>query len=206
MKAVPANRYVSFFAIAAIGCAVDLATKTWIFDKLGMPDENAPIQVVDEIFMLETRLNEGALFGMGQGFAHLFAALALAACVGILVWLFVAGGARDWLLTIALALISGGMVGNLYDRLGWHGLKWHEYQMDHAVGEPVFAVRDWLHFKIDAIQFDWAVFNIADSMLVCGSAMLVWHSLFSSAHSSESAPSSSAKSLTPPAKASEIGD
>jgi lipoprotein signal peptidase len=36
-------------------------------------------------------------------------------------------------------------------------------------------VRDWLHFQIEAIGFDWAVFNLADSMLVTGAAMLFFH-------------------------------
>jgi lipoprotein signal peptidase len=45
------------------------------------------------------------------------------------------------------------------------------------VGEPVYAVRDWLHFEIAAIGFDWPVFNIADSLLVCGAALLFWHAL-----------------------------
>jgi signal peptidase II len=35
-------------------------------------------------------------------------------------------------------------------------------------------VRDWLHFKINGIV-DWPVFNIADSLLVCGAIILFWH-------------------------------
>ena len=37
MKAIPRSRFVLFWALAAGGCAVDLATKRWIFDRLGMP-------------------------------------------------------------------------------------------------------------------------------------------------------------------------
>jgi signal peptidase II len=36
-------------------------------------------------------------------------------------------------------------------------------------------VRDFLHFKLPAIGFDWPVFNIADSLLVCGAGLLVLH-------------------------------
>ena len=61
---------------------------------------------------------------MGQGFWLLFAALSIAAAVGILVWLFAAGAARDWLLTVALAIVTIGILGNLYDRLGLPGLVW----------------------------------------------------------------------------------
>jgi len=86
----------------------------------------------------------------------------------------VAGAARDRLLTIALALVTGGIFGNLYDRLGLPSLTWSG-DPKHPSGQAVYAVRDWLHFKID--RFDWPIFNVADSLLVCGAALLVWHAL-----------------------------
>ncbi len=46
----------------------------------------------------------------------------------------------------------------------------------HEIGERVYAVRDWLHFKIDPV-IDWPIFNIADSLLVCGAALLVFHAM-----------------------------
>ena len=59
---------------------------------------------------------------MGQGFSPLFAALSLGAAVGILVWLFPAGAAHDWLLDHRPGLVTVGILGNLYDRLGLPGL------------------------------------------------------------------------------------
>jgi hypothetical protein len=95
MKAIPAHRYILFFAIAALGCGIDLWTKHWAFERIGFPpapDANV-IHVVGDILTLDTHLNEGALFGMGQGQASLFAALSVAAAIGVVVWLFVAGAA-----------------------------------------------------------------------------------------------------------------
>jgi signal peptidase II len=178
MKAIPANRYILFFAIAALGCGIDLWTKHWAFERIGFPpapDENV-IHVVGDILTLDTHLNEGALFGMGQGQASLFAALSVAAAIGVVVWLFVAGAATDKLLTVALGGVVGGIFGNLYDRLGWHELVWLNHgNRGHEIGARVYAVRDWLHFKIDSIGFDWPVFNIADSLLVCGAGLLILH-------------------------------
>jgi signal peptidase II len=41
------------------------------------------------------------------------------------------------------------------------------------VGDPVHAVRDWILVMIGS--FHWPNFNLADSMLVCGAILLVWH-------------------------------
>ena len=65
-------------------------------------------------------------------------------------------------------------MGNLYDRLGLPGLAWHA-PLERR-GERVLAVRDWIHFRLDGI-IDWPIFNLADSWLVIGSAMLVVLSL-----------------------------
>jgi len=60
-----------------------------------------------------------------------------------------------------------GIFGNLYDRLGFP-------RLESSPGTTIYAVRDWLHFQIEPV-FDWPIFNIADSLLVCGAALLVWH-------------------------------
>jgi signal peptidase II len=143
-RIVPASRYLMFFGVAVGGCALDLASKRWIFERLGMPGRNQ-IWLWRPIFSLTTSLNEGALFGLGQGLTAVFAALSIAAAIFIIYWLFRAGAARDRVLTITLALIAAGI-----------------------------AVRDWLYFRIDGV-INWPVFNLADSLLVCGAVVLFWH-------------------------------
>ena len=62
---------------------------------------------------------------MGQGFGPLFALVSVAA-LSLIVFVVVRTAAgREPLLVVALGLISGGIVGNLYDRLGLPGLTWH---------------------------------------------------------------------------------
>jgi len=172
---IPKSRIALFLVLAAVGCTLDLATKSWIFNKFGTeaaagPD---PIVLIPGVFGLTTNLNEGALFGVGQGKSLIFAALSIVAAIGVLIWLTVGGAGRDRWLTVALALIMAGILGNLYDRLGLHGLKWQ--WPDPREGQPVYAVRDWLHFQIKAINFNWPIFNFADSFLDIGAAMLIWH-------------------------------
>ena len=150
------------------GCALDLATKTWIFNEFGGPRESPTWWLWTDVFGFQTSLNEGALFGMGQGRVVLFAGLSILVVPCVLYWLFVVGAARDLLLTVALGLVTAGILGNLYDRLGLPGLAWRDPWIVgglHQAGEPVYAVRDWILVMIGT--WPWPTFNIADSLLVC---------------------------------------
>lgn len=171
MKSVPLNRYICFFGIAAGGLAWDLYSKWAVFKSLGYPrgqsDPILPGLWGKDVFCLLTSFNEGALWGVGQGYGAVFACLSVVAVVGVLYWLFVRGEARSWWLTIALALIMAGTLGNLYDRLGLHGLV-------NENGAVVYAVRDFMYIEI----INWPIFNFADTYLVTGAIMLLIQSFF----------------------------
>lgn len=176
-------RHLSLFLLlAAGGCATDLWTKDWVFHKLGHHyiegrTSDSPMVLIQRVFSFETHLNEGALFGIGQRKVALFVTLSLLAIVGVLIWMIWGGATEDRLLTIALGLVTGGIFGNLYDRMGFGDMTWAEGVPGHDPGTTVYAVRDWLHFQIESIGFDWAIFNIADSLLVVGAALLMWHAI-----------------------------
>ena len=158
------NRIAWFASLAIIGCLADLISKHYTFDWLGLPNGNQNIYwIVEDYVGIETALNYGALFGMGQNMVWFFATMSFVALAGIVFWLWKYRAIDDWMLTITLGLITGGILGNLYDRLGL----WSNY--------TIFAVRDWI--RISYQQHVWPNFNIADSLLVCGAALLFWHSL-----------------------------
>lgn len=176
MKSVPRSRYLVFFGLAILGCWLDLSTKSWIFGRLGMPIPGQPNTwwLWEDVFGLQTSLNLGALFGIGQGNVSFFCAMSVIAAIAIVVWLFGAGAARDWLVTVASGLICAGILGNLYDRLGIPGLHWNYTNLPfHEVGEPVYAVRDWILVMIGS--WPWPTFNLADSMLVAGAGLIIIH-------------------------------
>jgi signal peptidase II len=181
------GRWVLYFSVAAVGCAVDLATKGWIFDRVGMPGTERHIPIFGDVLRLETSLNEGALFGFGQGGQPVFIAMSVFAAISIVGWLWYGRGIEDRRLTLALGCVTGGIFGNLYDRLGLPGLKWN-YPSDR-VGEPVAAVRDWIHFQIPAISFDFPLFNVADSLLFCGVCFLLWQTFRAETHREQTAES-----------------
>ena len=166
---VAGHRYAIFLLLAAGGCAADLLSKYWVFQWQGMPDPHKqPWWIWQGYVGIETALNPGALFGLGAGGAPLFAGLSVVAFAGILFWLFVKRAAGDLFLTVILGLISGGILGNLYDRLGL----WAPPGTPDQVARQV---RDWILFRYG--DFTWPNFNIADSLLVCGAIGLMWHAL-----------------------------
>lgn len=171
---MPISRYLIFFSIAALGCALDLLTKQAVFAWRGLPGTSPKWWLIEGRLGVQTSLNPGALFGMGAGWWWLFAAFSVVALLGIVTWLFVFKAAHDRWLTVALACVSGGILGNLYDRLGiWNrGLVPVEFQ---------HSVRDWILFEWPEVRLQifnpWPNFNIADSLLVTGAIMLVVHAV-----------------------------
>jgi signal peptidase II len=183
-SATPWTRHLLFWPVAALGCTADLAVKRWMFSDQDLLDGQVRwLWSGHAGFQLS--LNEGALFGLGQGGVWVFAACSIAAALAIPTWLFLFGGARDAALTVVLGVILGGALGNLYDRLGLPGLDWGTLpsHLNHAQHPPgtVHAVRDYV---LLARQFPprghwdvWPNFNIADSLLVCGAVAIILLSL-----------------------------
>lgn len=166
--------WILFLGVTAVSAVVDLVTKSAVFGRLGMPGAQPGIVLVPGMLAIETNLNEGALFGLGQGFGMVFAAVSFLAIAGILAMVARPTTRADRWLLLALGLITGGIIGNLYDRLGLPGLTWHA--PEPRQGATVLAVRDWIHFKLEGV-IDWPIFNLADSWLVIGAALLVLLSL-----------------------------
>jgi len=178
----PRAGWLLFLTAAVVATASDLLTKSWIFERLGMPGDQPAIVLIPGMLALRTNLNEGALFGMGQGLGLVFAGISFVALagIGLMTSRICSQGSGSptsktdpWSLA-ALGLITGGILGNLYDRLGLPKLTWHA--PPDRFGEPVRAVRDWIHFAIEGV-IDWPIFNLADSYLVVGAGILVVVSL-----------------------------
>lgn len=131
---------------------------------------------------LVPHVNRGAVNGWLNGWAYgneFFAVVSLVAAAAIVFWIFRPAVRGDWVLCVALGLILGGTLGNLYDRLVFQG------------------VRDFLHWHL---WFIWPDFNIADSCLVCGAGLLLLHALLvSEAPAADEGPRAEAMSAAPAA-------
>lgn len=176
---LPLSRYVLFFGLLIFGLAVDLITKAWVFDNYFDVQsanqgygQHVAFWWIEGIFGVQASTNPGALFGMGAGLSLYFAIFSLIALTGIITWLFVFRAALDRLLTFSLGLVSGGILGNLYDRVGLGAKESYPVEIRDNV-------RDWILFRLEGVPFfdPWPNFNIADTLLVVGAAMLFIHSI-----------------------------
>ena len=163
------RRFFWFFALAAMGCTLDLWTKHLVFSspRFFHGDE---WWLWNNHIGIQKSLNEGALFGMGQGKVAIFALFSIVAAIAIPAWLFWFRAAEDFWLTTLLGVIMGGVIGNFYDRMGFHGMLWDGFDPQRA-GQTVHAVRDWILVQASD-QWVWPNFNIADSLLVVGAVSL----------------------------------
>ena len=112
--------------------------------------EGSSRRVVDDHLWLSHFRNTGAAFGTLRGFSGV---LALAALVGVIAFLAVVVREPGRMGGIGAALVAGGALGNLIDRL--------------ARGSVV----DFVDFRF------WPAFNVADSAITIGAILLVWSSL-----------------------------
>lgn len=114
---------------------------------------------VTPFFNLVLAYNRGAAFSFLAGASgwqrEFFIAVALLAAAWI-VWLL-RRHSRELLFSAALALVLGGAIGNVIDRI--------------VLG----AVVDFLDFH--AYGYHWPAFNVADSAITCGAALLIWDGL-----------------------------
>ncbi|MGI8393558.1 signal peptidase II [Leucobacter sp. W1038] len=141
--------------VAIVVYVADQLTKNWVVNTL---PEGTPVPVLGEFLQWYFVRNPGAAFSMASGATWIFTILAVVVVV-VIVWQIRRLGSRSWALFFALLL--GGVLGNLTDRL---------------TREPGFPVGH----VIDFISTPWmipAIYNIADMAIVVGMGLFILISL-----------------------------
>ncbi|MFF4338651.1 signal peptidase II [Kitasatospora sp. NPDC001540] len=150
-RAVVRRRRISvLLAVALLAYLIDLGSKLLVVAKL--EGRSSPIDVVGDWMTLQVIRNPGAAFGMGQAMTLLFTAIA--AGVIVVIWR-IARRLYSLPWAIALGLLLGGAFGNLTDRL---------FRAPSVLRGHVVDFISVQHF---------AVFNLADSAIVCGGILVV---------------------------------
>ena len=132
---------------------IDQASKFYFEGKLEMFQQ---IVVIPDLFSWTLAYNTGAAFSFladSSGWQRwLFALIAIVVSAVLVVWLKRLGRNETWL-AIALALVLGGALGNLYDRIA----------LGHVID---FILVHWQN------RHHFPAFNFADSAITVGAVML----------------------------------
>ncbi|MBC2904468.1 signal peptidase II [Streptomyces cupreus] len=143
------RRIAVLFAVAAFAYALDLISKMIVVAEL---EHHEPIEIIGDWLKFEAIRNAGAAFGFGEAFTVIFTVIA-AAVIVVIARLARKLYSLPW--AIALGLLLGGALGNLTDRIF------------RSPGVFEGAVVDFIAPK------HFAVFNLADSAIVCGGILIV---------------------------------
>lgn len=143
-------------AVAAAILVADQASKWLILDVVMQPPRNIEVTGFFNIVMV---WNSGVSFGMfgegGEAGRWILSGVALAISAFLVNWL---RQVDRRLPALAIGLVIGGAIGNIVDRVRFG------------------AVADFLDFHL--FGYHWPAFNIADSAIVIGVALLLIDSLF----------------------------
>jgi signal peptidase II len=147
-------------AVAALACALDQASKFWLFDVFDLASRGSVKVAPFTDFVLTW--NTGISYGLlpQQGPLGQWALLLFKVAAVIFLWVWLARS-DSRLTAAALGLIIGGALGNAVDRLHWPGV------LDFVL---------W-HVESPGFSFRWYVFNLADVAIVAGVIGLLYESL-----------------------------
>ncbi|MDP2498345.1 MAG: signal peptidase II [Candidatus Palauibacterales bacterium] len=139
-------------AVAGTILVLDRITKRWIVENLTLHEI---VPVWGDFFRLTYTHNFGAAFGINVGeYSRVFFLTLAVLALGVLMYLYMHTSARRRLRLWALALVSGGAVGNIIDRI--------RYQA---------GVVDFLDVGVGSTR--WPVFNVADMAVSVGAVLLM---------------------------------
>ncbi len=146
----------TWLGLSAVVVILDQISKAWILAAFHIGESLRVLPVFDLVLLFNPGASFSFLADAGGWQRWMFTVLAL----GISAWLVVLlrRHASERLMPLALALILGGALGNVIDRIRFG------------------AVVDFLHFHWNEHFFP--AFNVADSCITVGVVLMLWHELF----------------------------
>lgn len=138
-----------YYLIAVFVIAIDQLSKWAVIKNMTLYEQ---IPIIENFFYLTSHRNTGAAWGILEGQMFFFYIITVLVIAGI-VFYMQKYGKESRLLAVSLSLILGGAIGNFIDRI---------FRQE---------VVDFLDFII--INYDYPIFNIADSALVVGVVLIL---------------------------------
>lgn len=153
------RRWGLFVGLASGVVILDQLTKLWVDSSFGLAarglpagQPGGPTELFGEFVRIAKTYNDGAIFGLFETSALLMAVLSILVIVGIGWYEWRHGAGMGPLVTIGLALLMGGAVGNLIDRVMY----------GHVI--------DFVDMGIGSSR--WYAWNIADAAVSIGIVVL----------------------------------
>jgi signal peptidase II len=193
--------------VAAVALLLDQLSKWWVLAWAFRPNEGlSAASFVDLMLTADTSLtatggtlatvtsffdlflawNRGISFSIfrsdSPAAAWIFAGIALAIVAGLLFWLQRLG--RGWP-AVAIGLIVGGAIGNVLDRVRFGAVV--DFLYFHGDAYPGFC-RALGSIGLGWLDCRWPAFNVADSAIFVGVAMLLIDGLFGPSEKAKKAP------------------
>ena len=147
--------WARWLLVSAAVAALDLATKAWVSSAF----MHGETHEVTPFFNMVLMYNTGAAFSFlaeAGGWQRWFFTLVAVVISAVIVHMLRTQRARP-AVSAALSMVLGGALGNLYDRL----------TLGHVVD----------FIQLHAAGYYWPAFNVADSAITAGVAILIWDSL-----------------------------
>jgi signal peptidase II len=152
------RKYVTFLWIAGLVVVLDQISKLVIIQQLALYQS---VSVIPGLFNITHIHNPGGAFGFlstqSEGLRHGIFLGASIVAMGAILYFYVNTPPTHRFLGAALAMIFGGAVGNIIDRIRF--------------GEVV----DFLDFYLG--RYHWPAFNVADSAITIGIGIFILHLL-----------------------------
>ena len=149
---------IRFYLLALVIIVIDQLTKWTIQARL--PLNNLPMPAVGRFLYLTHTRNTGGAFSLFQAGNALFIIVAALAIIA-LIYAYQKMKRSDLIVAAALSLALGGAIGNLIDRIRF-GYVVDFFDIQAGTGHSI-----------------WPIFNVADSAITVGIALLATHFLFS---------------------------
>ncbi|OBR64972.1 signal peptidase II [Paenibacillus oryzae] len=147
-------RSLYYYLLAVVVLIVDFFTKKWIVVEMNQYES---FSVIGNFFLITSHRNKGAAFGILQEQRIFFIIITVIILIGLVWYMQMMRNKGKGILLAGLALVLGGAIGNFIDRVRF--------------GEVV----DFFQFNFGSYTFP--IFNIADSGIVCGVALILLDTL-----------------------------
>jgi signal peptidase II len=147
VQQVTLRQWLLLFGVAALAILADQVSKAYVVAHLSLHESWMPLGFIEPLFRFTHVHNTGAAFGIFPQGGSIFLLIAVIVSA-VIVYYYRQIPGQAWLVRLALGLQLGGALGNVIDRVR-------------------------LGYVVDFFNVEyWPVFNVADSCIVIGVALL----------------------------------